>query len=279
MASSARKTVSITEAHRAPPPDEVPPGRRARQPRAALVRPPPVPGLTDPRAAPVLPDLMEGDLLTELACENDALNKKDALTARKRAPARWGCANDALTEDVMAKRKAKKSRGKPLNSLTGRQAAMKRWAARRAADSRTAPTPEIAAPGRPGGAGGEFQAEYDRLRAEERRQEERERVAREAQAAQLEQERLDQAHQEAIDEDTERQRKAQEAIEEQHRQEEQARLDVAAARRVSSTPGPAGPVRPENKQGAYRKADYVKPDGVYKVVLPPGHVPGRKTSS
>ncbi len=226
----------------------------------------------------MLPDLIEGDLLTELACENDALNKKDALTARKRAPARWGCANDALTEDVMAKRKAKKSRGKPLNSLTGRQAAMKRWAARRAADTRTAPTPEIAAPGRPGGAGGEFQAEYDRLRAEERRQEER--VAREAQAAQLEQERLealDQAHQEAIDEDTERQRKAQEAIE--HRQEEQARLDAAAARRVSSTPGPAGPVRPENKQGLYRKADYVKPEGVYKVVIPPGHVPGRKRSS
>jgi hypothetical protein len=98
--------------------------------------------------------------------------------------------------------------------------------------------------------------------------------------AQVEQERLetlDQAHQDAIDEDTERQRKAQQAIEEQHRQEEQARLDAAAARRVSSTPGPAGPVRPENKQGAYRKADYVKPDGVYKVVLPPGHVPGRKT--
>ncbi len=78
-------------------------------------------------------------------------------------------------------------------------------------------------------------------------------MAREAQAAQLEHERLealDQAHQEAIDEDTERQRKAQEAIEAQHRQEEQARLDAAAARRVSSTPGPAGPVRPENKQAS-----------------------------
>jgi len=92
-------------------------------------------------------------------------------------------------------------------------------------------------------------------------------------------EALDQGHQDAIDEDTERQRKAQEAIEEQHRQEEQDRLDAAAARRVSSAPGPAGPVRPENKQGVYRKADYVKADGVYKVVLPPGHVPGRKTSS
>jgi hypothetical protein len=82
----------------------------------------------------------------------------------------------------------------------------------------------------------------------------------------------------AIDEDTEGQRKAQEAIEEQHRQEEKVRLDAAAARRVSSIPGPVGPVRPENKQGDYRKADYVKPDGVYKVFLPPGHVPRRKKS-
>jgi hypothetical protein len=42
---------------------------------------------------------------------------------------------------------------------------MKRWGARPAAVTRTAPTPEIAAPGRPGGVGGKFPAEAGRLRA------------------------------------------------------------------------------------------------------------------
>jgi hypothetical protein len=63
--------------------------------------------------------------------------------------------------------------------------------------------------------------------------------------------------------------------EELARQREVAR-ERAVGRRETSTRGPAGPVRPENMQGGYKQADHVKLDALGKVVVQPGHVPGRR---